>query len=133
LKKREIVLSIIILATFVLVMLCMIKISNIGCRLSELQVERQHSCNMSVPATCVPTLPLKENEMNVTNIDSEQDQLQVNDQLGRVNYSENIMHFQVCASQWLDGVITVRETLHCIDNYVRKINDSIQKDGNRDN
>jgi len=39
-KKGEKILSIVILAMFVLLTLCMVKTSNIGRRLSELEVER---------------------------------------------------------------------------------------------
>jgi len=64
-NKREIVLSIIIVAGFVLVMLCMVKTSDIGRRLSALEIEQQRPCNVSVSVTCVPTPSLKGNKMNL--------------------------------------------------------------------
>ena len=116
-KKREIVLSIIIVAMFILVTLCIVKTSNVGRRLSEL--ERQRSCNVSVSVTCVPTLPLEEYEINLTNTDIRPNHLQVNNQLQLSTDSENITYPQVCASQWLQDVITVKETLDCIEDYMK--------------
>ncbi len=38
--------------------------------------------------------------------------------------SENITCPQVCVSQWLEDVITIEETLHCIEDYTKKTNGS---------
>jgi len=119
LKKREIVLSIIIVAMFILVTFCIVKTSNVGRRLSELEVERQRSCSMLMPATCVLIVPLKANEVNFTNAGIRQDQLQVNNRLEFSPDSENIATPEVCASQWLQDVFTVEETLDCIEDYVK--------------
>ena len=118
-KKREIVLSIILLAMFVLVTLGMVKTSNIGRQLSELEVERQRSCNVSVSVMCVPTPPLRENTINLTNPDMRQNHLQVNHQWGVPTDLENVTYPQVCASQWLQDVITVEEILNCMDDYMK--------------
>lgn len=74
-KKGEKILSIVILAMFVLLTLCMVKTSNVGRRLSKIEVEPQHSCNMWVPAACVLIVPLNANEANFTNTGIKQDQL----------------------------------------------------------
>lgn len=118
-KKREIVLSIIIVAMFILVTLCIVKTSNVGRRLSELEVERQRSCNVSVSVTCVPTPPLRESAINLTNPDMRQNHLQVNHQWGFPTDLENVTYPQVCASQWLQDVITVEEILDCIEDYMK--------------
>lgn len=34
--------------------------------------------------------------------------------------SKNIDTPEACASEWLEDVITVQETLHCIDDYMEK-------------
>jgi len=117
--KREIVLSIIILAIFILVTLCIVKTSNVGRRLSELKVEREHSCNVSVSVTCVPILLLKANETNLTNTDTKQDHLQANDQLNFSTDLADVTTPEVCASQWLHDVITVGEMLHCVGDYMK--------------
>ena len=75
---------------------------------------------MSVSTTCAPILSGKAKMTNVTRTNNENDRLRVNNQLELVNHSENITRLRVCASQWLDGVITVRETLHCIDEYATR-------------
>jgi len=124
LKKRKISWSIVILVMFVLVMLYMVKTSNDRRRLSELEVEQQYSRDVSVLVTGAPTLPLKGNEINLTNTDIRQNHLQANDQPGLSTDSENIAHPQVCASQWLEDVITIEETLHCIEDYMKKTNGS---------
>ena len=46
--------------------------------------------------------------------------------------SKNIDAPEACASEWLEDVITVQETLHCIDDYMEKMNDSEHMDENRD-
>jgi hypothetical protein len=104
---------------FMLVTLGMVKTSNVERRLSELEVERQRSCNVSVSVMCVPTLPLKENKINLTISDIGQDHLEGNDQLGLSSDSENIAIPEVCASQWLQDVITVEEILNCIEDYTK--------------
>ena len=38
--------------------------------------------------------------------------------------SESITCHQVCVSQWLEDVITIEETLHCIEDYMKKTNGS---------
>ena len=38
--------------------------------------------------------------------------------------SENITCPQTCISQWLEDVITIEETLHCIEDYMKKTNGS---------
>ncbi|MHC4558685.1 MAG: hypothetical protein ACYTFW_02965 [Planctomycetota bacterium] len=43
--------------------------------------------------------------------------------------SENITCPQVCVSQWLEDVITIEETLHCIEDYMKKTNGSECKNG----
>ena len=132
--KPKAILSLTIpVIVLILITLCMTKISNVERQLSELRVELQDPCNMSVSTICAPTLPAEADVTNVTRTNNENDQLRVNNQLELVNYSENITHFRICAYQWLDGALTVRETLHCIDDYVKKTNDSIYRDGNHDN
>ena len=117
-KKREIVMSIIIVAGLVLVMLCMVKTSDIGRRLSALEIEQQRPCNVSVSVTCVPTPSLKDNKMNLTITGTGQDHLQVNNQLGVSSDTENIVTPETCASQWLQDEVAVGETLACIEEYV---------------
>lgn len=118
-RKREKVLSVIILAMFVLVTFCIVKTSNVGRRLSELEDEQQRPCNVSVSVTCVPTPPLRENAINLTNPDMRQNHLQVNNQWEPSPDSENVTYPQVCASQWLQDVITVEEILNCMDDYMK--------------
>lgn len=118
-KKREIVLSIIIVAMFVLVMFCIVKASNLGRRLSELEVEQRRPCNVSVSVTCVPTLPLKARANNLTNADIGQDHLQANNQLGSSTDTQGVTTPEICASQWLQDEIAVAETLACIEEYAR--------------
>jgi len=45
---------------------------------------------------------------------------------------ENIHAPEACASEWLEDIITVQETLHCIDDYMEKMNNSEHMDENRD-
>ena len=119
-EKREIVLLMIIMAMFVLVMLCMVKTNSIGRRLSELEFERQRSCNVSVSVMCVPTLPLETNEANFTNTVVKQDRLQVNNRLGFSPDSENIALLTICLSQWVEEIITFEEAMRCIDDEAKK-------------
>lgn len=118
-KKREIVLSIIILVVFVLVTICTVKTSNIGRRVSALEVERNRPCNVSVSVMCIPTLPSKEDRVNLTIDDIGQDHLQANNQLGSLARLENVTYPLACASRWLQNAITVEEILHCIEDYTR--------------
>lgn len=119
--KPRVILSLTIsVVVLILITLCMTKISNVEQQLSELRVELQDSCNMSVSTICAPTLPGEANATNVTRANNEDDRLHVNNQLELFNYLENITHLRVCASQWLDSVLTVREMLHCIDDYAKK-------------
>jgi hypothetical protein len=115
-NRREIVLSIIIVAMFVLVTICTVRTSIIGRRLSELELEQERSCNVSVSVTCDPTLPLKARAIDLRNADIGQDHLEANNQLGLSIDTEHIATPETCASQWLDNAITVRETLDCIKN-----------------
>jgi len=115
LKKRKIIWSIAILAMFALAMLCMVKTSNVGRQRSELEVERQYSRDVSVSVTGAPILPLKKDEINLTNTAIGQNHLQVNNRPELSNDSENIAYPQVCASEWLQDAITAQEMLDCID------------------
>ena len=125
--KPKAVLSLIIpVVVLILIMLSMIKINNVERQLSELRVELQDSCNMSVSTTFAPTLPAEANATDMTGTNNEDDQLRVNSQLELVNYSENITHLLVCASQWLDGVLTVQETLNCISKHAMKASDPLE-------
>ena len=74
---------------------------------------------MSVLVMCVPILPLKANETNLTNTDAKQDHLQANDQLNYSTDSANVTTPEVCTSQWLHDVITVGEMLHCVGDYMK--------------
>lgn len=118
-NKREIVLLMIIMAFFVLVMLYMVKTNSIARRLSELEFEQQPSCNVSVSVTCIPTLPPTANTINLTNADLRHDHLQGNYQQELSIDSEHIAYPQICVSQWLDNAITVRDTLNCIEGYIK--------------
>lgn len=118
-KKREKILSMMILALFVLATLCMVKISHIGRQLSELEVARQRPCNVWVLATCVSILPLRESQTNMTIANMRQNRLQVHSQLDLSTDSEDSATPEACASQWLHDVITVEETLGCIEDYMK--------------
>lgn len=121
-KQKRIVSLTIVLLVFVLAMLCITKSINIGRKLSELKIERQYSRDVSVSVTGAPTLPLKGNEINLTNTDIRQNHLQVNNLPELSTGSENIAYPQVCASQWLDDGITVQEMLRCVEGNASKTN-----------
>jgi hypothetical protein len=118
-KKRDIILSIIIVAMFVLVLLYVVKISDIGRRLSELEIAQQHSWNVSFSIMCAPILPLAARANNLTDANIGQDHLQANNQPDLSIDTENITTPEVCASQWLQGRTAVEETLACIQDYVK--------------
>jgi len=44
--------------------------------------------------------------------------------------SENINAPLGCAAQWMDDVSTLEETIDCIDNYRRRLNDTKSGSGN---
>jgi hypothetical protein len=122
LKKTRIIWPIAILAMFVLTMPYMVKRCNGGRRLSELDVEQQYSRNIPVQVTGAPVLPLKEDEIDLTNTTSRQDRLQMDNQQGGAIDSVNIDHVQVCASEWLDGGLSVQETLRCVEGNTSRMN-----------
>jgi len=124
LRKRRIIWATAILAMFVLVMLYVVKTCDSGRRLSELDVERQYSRDMSVSVTGTPILPLKGNETNVTDADIRQNHLQANDQPRLSTDLENMAHPQICASEWLDDGLTVQEMLLCVEGDVGRKNSS---------
>ncbi|HCO92718.1 MAG TPA: hypothetical protein DIU00_02000 [Phycisphaerales bacterium] len=119
-KKRGSIWPIAVLVMCFLVMLYTVKTCNGGRRLSELDVERQYSRDVSVPVTGAPILPLKEDEINPTNTTIRQDRLQASDQPRPSTDLENITHPQICASEWLGDGVTVQEVLRCIDEYEKK-------------
>jgi hypothetical protein len=119
LNKREVILLLIIIAMFVLVMLFMAKTNSIGQRLSELEFEQQRSYNLSVSVMCIPTLPVRTNAINPTNADIRQDYLQANYKPELPIDSEHIACPQICVTQWLEDAITVRDTLDCIEGYMK--------------
>ena len=117
-KKREIVSSIIIVVMFVLVMLCIAKTTDIGRRLSELEVDPQRFCNVSVSVTCVSAPPLREGAINPTNPDIERNHLQADNLRGFATDSGNVTYPLICGSQWLENAITVEEILNCVEDYM---------------
>jgi hypothetical protein len=98
----------------------MVKTSNIGRQLSELEVERQRSCNVSALAACLPTPLHEQNAINTTNPNMRQNHLQANSRLELFADLENITSPEVCTSRWLENAIAVRETLVCVEDYMEK-------------
>jgi hypothetical protein len=119
LNKRKVILLMIVMAMFVLVMLYMAKTNSIGQRLSELEFEQQRSCNVSVSVMCIPTLSIRTNAINRTNANMKQDHFQAYYQSGLSIDSEHIAYPQICVYQWLNDAITVRDTLDCIEGYMK--------------
>lgn len=93
------------------VVLYITKATNVGQRLSELEIELQHSDNMPTNATYTSTLPVNASESNIT--------LQASNHRDSSTDSKNNTTLKVCISQWLQDALTVRETLHCIGDHVK--------------
>lgn len=123
-EKKRVVSLIIVLVMLAFVVLYITKATNFGRQPSGLEIERQHSGNMSVQERNPPTLPVNANETNVTNADIAQEQLQANNQSDFSTGSKNITPPKVCISRWLQDTITVNETLRCINDYMKKTNGS---------
>lgn len=121
-KQKNIVTLLTIFVMFILVTLCMVKISNVQRQLSKLEIERQHSGNMPIHTTSGSTLPFKAKETNVTIADIAQEQFQANNQLDPFTGSENSTPELVCISQWLQDALTVNEMLRCVEDYANKMN-----------
>jgi len=119
LKQKRVFWLIIVLVMLAFVGLCMTKAANVGLQPPELEIERQDSDNLSARATSASTLPVNASEANVTIADIAQEQLRASNQLDFTTDSENITTMKVCISQWLQDILALQETLHCIGDNIK--------------
>ena len=109
-KPEEILSLAVMLAIIILLALCVTSISKVERELSELRVQLQKSSRVSVSTMRARTPPTR---THVTDDDTESDHLLVGTRVGHVNISANTTHLSVCAFQWLEGRLAVREMLDC--------------------
>jgi len=111
------------LANFFIAMLHTIKIINVCQRVSDSNIKPQYFSNRLSQAKHAPALTVKPGKINISKSEKGQGHPQADSLDNQSNISadfKNTTHPEICVTQWRQELITIEETLHCIDEYMEK-------------